>query len=72
MVQLNKNKSNMIDCMGEYYLNQMVFLVFYIKEHICDKKMSLKVDFNINGREGKGDIFDDILLHLDVNRDGEG
>ena len=31
MVQLNKDKSNMIDCMGKYYLKQIVFLVLYIK-----------------------------------------
>ena len=35
MVQLNKNKSNIIDCMLKYYLKQMIFLVLYIKEHIC-------------------------------------
>ena len=41
----------MIDCMGKYYLKQMVYLVLYIKEHICVlKTMSLKVDFN-NCRE---------------------
>ena len=48
MVQMNNNKSNMIDCMGKYYLKQMVFLVLYIKEHICViKKLSLRVDFNV-------------------------
>ena len=25
----------MIDCMGKDYLKQIVFLVFYMKEHIC-------------------------------------
>ena len=36
----------MIDCMGKYYLRQMIFLVLYIWEHICViKKISLKVGF---------------------------
>ena len=36
----------MIDCMGKFYLKQMVFLDLYIKEDICViKKMSLEVDF---------------------------
>ena len=49
MVQLNKNEYNMIDCMGKYYLKQMIFLALYLKEHICViKKISLKVGFNLH------------------------
>ena len=35
MLQLNKNKPNMMDSMGKYYLKQMIFQVLYIREHIC-------------------------------------
>ena len=36
--------------MGKYYLKQMIFLVLYIKEHVCVIKISFRVGFNMLDR----------------------
>ena len=55
----------MIDCKGKYFMKQMVFPVFYIKEHICvTKKMSLKVDFKVRSWHiRKESLYQGILCH---------
>ena len=69
MVRLNKKKSNMIDCMGKYYLIQVIFLVLYIKEHICVTKI---ISLHCKGRLLRGATpFSNFVFSAAVTRNYE-